>query len=137
MLRLPDRFRILVETVHRTTGPTAAGEGDDSNLIRSRSRPSAATWSSSMHSFLLIAQMLGAVTVGLAARARAAPTFRWTSMVNQIDLVGWRAVPIILLITFLIGAILAQQGIFHFRSFGADILSSTWSAFWCCAKSAC
>ena len=29
--------------------------------------------------------------------------------------------PIILLITFLIGAILAQQGIFHFRKFGADI----------------
>ena len=42
-------------------------------------------------------------------------------MVNQVDLVGWRAVPLILLITFLIGAILAQQGIFHFRKFGADI----------------
>ena len=42
-------------------------------------------------------------------------------MVNQVDLVGWRAVPIILLITFLIGAILAQQGIFHFRRFGAEI----------------
>ena len=42
-------------------------------------------------------------------------------MVNQIDRVGWRAVPIILLITFLIGAIVAQQGIFHFRKFGADI----------------
>ena len=29
--------------------------------------------------------------------------------------------PIILLITFLIGAIIAQQGIFHFRKFGADV----------------
>ncbi len=29
--------------------------------------------------------------------------------------------PIILLITLLIGAIIAQQGIFHFRTFGADI----------------
>src|SRR4029077_15559877 len=32
-----------------------------------------------------------------------------------------RAVRIILLITFLIGAIVAQQGLFHFRKFGADI----------------
>jgi phospholipid/cholesterol/gamma-HCH transport system permease protein len=48
-------------------------------------------------------------------------SFRLTSMVHQVDRVGWRAVPIILLITFLIGAIIAQQGIFHFRKFGADI----------------
>ena len=47
--------------------------------------------------------------------------FRFTSMVHQLDNVGWRAVPIILLITFLIGCIIAQQGIFHFRKFGADI----------------
>ena len=42
-------------------------------------------------------------------------------MVHHVDNVGWRAVPIILLITFLIGCIIAQQGIFHFRKFGADI----------------
>ena len=42
-------------------------------------------------------------------------------MVHQLDNVGWRAVPIIVLITFLIGCIIAQQGIFHFRKFGADI----------------
>jgi phospholipid/cholesterol/gamma-HCH transport system permease protein len=41
--------------------------------------------------------------------------------VHQLDKVGWRAVPIILLITFLIGCIIAQQGIFHFGKFGADI----------------
>ncbi len=56
------------------------------------------------------------------ARVVAHPRrFRFTSMVHQLDNVGWRAVPIILLITFLIGAIIAQQGIFHFRKFGADI----------------
>jgi phospholipid/cholesterol/gamma-HCH transport system permease protein len=48
-------------------------------------------------------------------------SFRLTSMVHQVDRVGWRAVPIVLMITFLIGAIIAQQGIFHFRKFGADI----------------
>ena len=42
-------------------------------------------------------------------------------MVHHLEQVGWRAVPIILLITFLIGCILAQQGIFHFRKFGAEV----------------
>ena len=40
---------------------------------------------------------------------------------HHLDRVGWQAVPIILLITFLIGGIIAQQGIFHFRKFGADV----------------
>ena len=42
-------------------------------------------------------------------------------MVHHLEHVGWRAVPIIVLITFLIGCIIAQQGIFHFRNFGADV----------------
>ena len=46
--------------------------------------------------------------------------FRLTSAVHHLDRVGWQAVPIILLITFLIGGIIAQQGFFHFRKFGAD-----------------
>src|SRR5665648_11439 len=65
--------------------------------------------------------MLGALVVVLARIVSHPRRFRFTSMVHQLDNVGWRAVPIILLITFLIGCIIAQQGIFHFRKFGADI----------------
>ena len=43
------------------------------------------------------------------------------SIVNQIDHMGVRAVPIILLMSFLIGAIIAQQGAFQLRYFGAEI----------------
>jgi len=60
----------------------------------------------------------------LSAGARVAlhpSRFRLTSTVHHIEQVGWRAVPIIMLITFLIGCIIAQQGIFHFRQFGADV----------------
>ena len=70
---------------------------------------------------VMLAQMLGSVIVALKRVALRPTTFRFTSMVHQLERVGWRAVPIILLITVLIGAILAQQGIFHFRKFGADI----------------
>jgi phospholipid/cholesterol/gamma-HCH transport system permease protein len=67
------------------------------------------------------AEMLGAVGVA-AVRVLTRPhEFRFTSMVHQLDRVAWQAVPIILLITFLIGGIIAQQGIFHFRKFGAEL----------------
>ncbi len=46
-------------------------------------------------------------------------SIRSTSIVHQLDRVGLQAMPIILLITFLIGGIIAQQGVFHFRRFGA------------------
>jgi phospholipid/cholesterol/gamma-HCH transport system permease protein len=70
---------------------------------------------------MLFADMLGAVGVA-AARVLTRPReFRFTSTVNQLDRVAWQAVPIILLITFLIGGIISQQGIFHFRKFGAEL----------------
>jgi phospholipid/cholesterol/gamma-HCH transport system permease protein len=65
--------------------------------------------------------MMGAVTLAFARVVAHPRQFRFTSMVHQLDNVAWRAVPIILLITFLIGCIIAQQGVFHFRKFGADI----------------
>ena len=68
---------------------------------------------------LIFANMFGAI--GMAgARARRPRNFRFTSAIYQLDRVGWQAMPIILLITFLIGGIIAQQGFFHFRKFGAD-----------------
>ncbi|HWW46939.1 MAG TPA: MlaE family lipid ABC transporter permease subunit [Xanthobacteraceae bacterium] len=65
-------------------------------------------------------QMLGALFVALLGVIRKPSSIRLTSLVYQLHRVGWQAIPIILLITFLIGAIIAQQGFFHFRKFGAD-----------------
>jgi phospholipid/cholesterol/gamma-HCH transport system permease protein len=65
-------------------------------------------------------QMLGALasaTFGTLLRPRS---LRAKSLVYHLYQVGWRAIPIIALVTFLIGAIIAQQGIFHFRKFGAE-----------------
>jgi phospholipid/cholesterol/gamma-HCH transport system permease protein len=65
--------------------------------------------------------MLGAVLVAVVRVFIRPRSFRLTSTVHHLEQVCWRAVPIIVLITFLIGCIIAQQGIFHFRRFGADI----------------
>ncbi|HVG51154.1 MAG TPA: ABC transporter permease [Xanthobacteraceae bacterium] len=70
---------------------------------------------------VLTVQMFGQLVVALLRVARNPRSFRLTSMVHHLDRVGWKAVPIILLITFLIGAIIAQQGLFHFSKFGADV----------------
>lgn len=65
-------------------------------------------------------QMLGALGIALFGILRQPRSLRLTSLAYQVYRVGWQAIPIVLLITFLIGAIIAQQGIFHFRKFGAD-----------------
>ncbi|MFB9261593.1 MlaE family ABC transporter permease [Bradyrhizobium erythrophlei] len=64
--------------------------------------------------------MFGAFSSALLDVLRHPRSFRLTSTVYQLGRVGWQAVPIMALITFLIGAIIAQQGIFHFRRFGAE-----------------
>ncbi len=43
------------------------------------------------------------------------------AIVNQVDRMGVQAVPIITLMSFLIGAIIAQQGAFQLRYFGAEL----------------
>jgi phospholipid/cholesterol/gamma-HCH transport system permease protein len=65
--------------------------------------------------------MFGALVLATLRVLIRPGSFRLTSMVHHLDRVCWRAVPIILLITVLIGAIIAQQGIFHFRRFGAEV----------------
>src|SRR5713101_4815171 len=65
-------------------------------------------------------QMLGSLFLAIFGLLRRPRSLRVTSLVYQLYRVGWLAIPIVVLITFLIGAIIAQQGIFHFRKFGAD-----------------
>ncbi len=65
-------------------------------------------------------QMVGSLFFALVGALRRPRSLRLTSLIYQLYRVGWQAIPIMVLITFLIGAIIAQQGFFHFRKFGAD-----------------
>jgi phospholipid/cholesterol/gamma-HCH transport system permease protein len=68
---------------------------------------------------LHLLNLLGRVVV-CGVRGFASPV-RWhlSSVVHHIDCVGLRAIPIIALMTFLIGCIIAQQGFVHFARFSA------------------
>ena len=64
---------------------------------------------------------LGLTTITLL-RGLAMPwRIRWTALVNHMEQAGLNAVPIVGLISFLVGAVLAYQGADQLRRFGAEI----------------
>ncbi|MGV6872993.1 MlaE family ABC transporter permease [Pseudochelatococcus sp. B33] len=64
---------------------------------------------------------LGEVVAGLARLLIRPWRFRVPAFVNQVEQTAFRSVPIITLISFLVGCIVAQQGIFQMQRFGAAI----------------
>jgi phospholipid/cholesterol/gamma-HCH transport system permease protein len=120
LIGLRDDYRGLFDKVHDGTH-NLAPEPPKPNSITATLESVGRTMVAVVADLILFAQMVGALMVALKRVALRPWTFRLTSMINHLERVGWHAVPIILLITVLIGAILAQQGIFHFRKFGADI----------------
>ncbi len=119
LVALPDRFRDLVKAMHKADLEPPPAPPPENAVVDAVLKLGRA-----MHGvgedLLTIVNMLGAIGAA-TGRVLARPgTFRFTSAVHHLDRVGLQAVPIILLITFLIGGIIAQQGIFHFRKFGAE-----------------
>ncbi len=69
----------------------------------------------------------GAVVAAFGRLLTGRARLRVASVVTQLERVGLRSVPIIMLMSFLVGAIIAQQSIFQLRTFGtvqfvADLL---------------
>jgi phospholipid/cholesterol/gamma-HCH transport system permease protein len=117
---LPASYQALVDEVHTVNFKEWPDPEEGSRVIGTLEAIGHTVYTV-LHSLKAALQMVGAVTVALLRVITRPRSFRLTSMVHHLDNVAWRAVPIILLITFLIGCIIAQQGIFHFRKFGADI----------------
>ncbi|MEM7565832.1 MAG: MlaE family lipid ABC transporter permease subunit [Pseudomonadota bacterium] len=62
----------------------------------------------------------GTFVAALGRIVRRPTTLRLTSILHHVDHAGLRAVPIVTLISLLIGAILTQQGVFQLKAFGAE-----------------
>jgi phospholipid/cholesterol/gamma-HCH transport system permease protein len=116
---LPERYRSLLEQVQDVNHQVPRPHRKTHRLFDSLDafgRMGAA----SKEAVLVFLSMLGMLGAAVAHALRRPRELRLTSVVHHLYRVGWQAVPIMLLITFLIGCIIAQQGIFHFRKFGAD-----------------
>jgi phospholipid/cholesterol/gamma-HCH transport system permease protein len=119
LVGVPNHYRGVLEKVQETNrgGQVYRGKaGGPLASFEAIGRAAASIGSD----LLTLVRMLGALGEAVSHVLRRPGTFRITSAVHHLDRVAWQAVPIILLITFLIGCIIAQQGIFHFRKFGAD-----------------
>ena len=116
---LPAHFRGLFDEVHRVNRRPLPVGGKINALLAALDiiGRAAVDVRASLLAFLT---MFGALSIALARVILHPRAFRFTSAVHHLNRVGWQAVPIILLITFLIGSIIAQQGFFHFRKVGAD-----------------
>ncbi len=71
--------------------------------------------------FTQVLAMLGLFLAKLAYLLRHPSDFRVTALVHHCHQVGWKAVPIVALMGFLIGVVLAFQGSVQLRQFGAEI----------------
>jgi phospholipid/cholesterol/gamma-HCH transport system permease protein len=116
---LPERFRGLVDEIHQSNRTVI--EAPREAALASAVRQVWRAFSLVTRDILLYFGMFGAIIVTTLRMLIRPRSFRFTSVVHHLDRVGWRATPIILLIMFLIGGIIAQQGFIRFRRFGADL----------------
>jgi len=116
---LPDRYRGLFDKVHQVNRHPLVPPVKTNRLLVALESVGRATLNFRVD-LLVFLEMLASVTIAIGHVLLHPRTFRLTSAVYQVFRVGWQAIPIMLLITFLIGCIIAQQGIFHFRKFGAE-----------------
>src|SRR5262249_18524398 len=64
---------------------------------------------------------LGLVAAAGAPVAIRPWRWRWTALVHHMEQVGFNAMPIIALISFLIGVVMAYQGAAQLQKFGAEL----------------
>jgi phospholipid/cholesterol/gamma-HCH transport system permease protein len=115
---MPERMRGLVTEVDRVGRKTPSIPQKEKKSFAAIEAIGRATFEGG-RDLVIFVEMLGALGDALIRVMRHPRRFRPTSVIYQLDRVGLRAIPIIFLITFLIGGIISQQGIFHFRRFGA------------------
>ena len=109
-----DLFAGVDKALARPSGP--GGRRDRWGTLLHRMGRSAEAFAVDFAAFL---DLTGRLTFCFAQGLRHPARLRLRSAVHHLDRTGLRAVPIIALMCFLIGCILAQQGFFHFQRFGA------------------
>jgi len=119
LVGVAERYAGLIDEVHQVNRSQPTPRPHGNVVLGWLDQLGRLTWGARVD-VLVFLQMLGALAVALLGVLRRPRSLRLTSLFYQVYRVGWQAIPIMVLITFLIGAIIAQQGIFHFRKFGAE-----------------
>ena len=117
---LDDTRRVLfdeVEGADRPAAPPMLGPGPVLGLVLNLGRYGMGLAREAQ----AVLSLLGGAAMVMVAALRHPSRLRFVPFVHQLQRTALDAVPIIVLMSFLIGCIIAQQGAFYFRRFGADI----------------
>ncbi len=117
-----DAFRILLEEVARNDEPCDIEPPRKNIIIQVLERVGIATvaiWDQAVS----ITGFFGLILTVLFRTIINPRRLRLTSMVYHMEEAGWNAIPIVTLLTFLIGAVLAYQGSVQLRNFGAEVFT--------------
>ncbi len=114
-----ESFRILIEEVHRR-GQAQRPEIEKTNPVEKMIEDASKAMTGAGRDAVQLTAFLGEVTAAFWRMLKQPWRFRPISFFHHLDHAGLRAVPIIALICFLIGAVVMQQGVVQLRPFGAE-----------------
>ena len=114
-----ESFRILIEEV-RSKGRAERPKIEKRSALQFFTEDMAKTLTGVWTDAVQLTGFLGEVTAAFIRLFRQPWRFRTTSFIHHLDHAGFRAVPIIALICFLIGAVVMQQGVVQLKPFGAE-----------------
>lgn len=117
-----DSFRILIEEVHRRA-QSDLPEIDEVPPLQQFVDTMKTSASSIWQDTVALTAFLGEVTFAAVRVVREPWRFRPISFIHHLDHAGLRALPIIFLICFLIGAVVMQQGVVQLSYFGAEVMA--------------
>jgi len=113
---LPEKTRTLLAQLDQARSAGATGDHQESFLTSVGN----ATWQA-IGNFQDMLHFVGESILGFLSLARRPRKFRWGDCLDQMQQCGAMAVPIVSLISILVGMTLAYQGSVELRQFGADI----------------
>jgi len=117
---IPKRYGLLLEEIERHNPPPWAPPRRG-NFILSGFEQVGTVMLQVYEDAISVLQILGAFGIGLTTCLTRISRMRGNAILNQFDQTCRGAVPIVALMSFLIGGIIAQQGALYLSRFGADI----------------
>jgi phospholipid/cholesterol/gamma-HCH transport system permease protein len=115
---LREEYRELLELIQSRLGTEA--ETQDFRKPRLLERLGQRTWTYVDEGIALLA-FVGEISVALLRTLKQPSRIRWNALFSTLDQAGVQAIPIISLLSFLLGIVIAYQGGVQLRTYGANI----------------
>jgi len=117
-----EEFALLIEKVRQGAQPEEKTAGEITLYDQIAGRIGAAIVATG-HEAVAVLGFFGAVVGALGRCLRQPKRLRFTPLVHHMEKAGFDALPLVCLLTFLIGAVIAQQGATQLSRFGADVFT--------------